>query len=421
MKTKFLLCVAVLAVATCLISCADIFGGSGQDSITVTIPAFSTSSDNSRAANTDSMFSKWNVHAFLVGTDIDSEGLKQWYKNIYEEPFSDPVSNFSGILQTVSYKGVDFSRDVPVSFKRVKPGTEYFVVLFITYDMYDNEEREEQAVFYGISPSDVIEKDNTGTAVTYFLKNLDIAQSGVNNVDLMLKKNEQSNVYFFSKNGTTAVNETGETEQITPEASTPKKPAKVDNSDNNNGLSEKLKKTGSHVIILTEDIVLDQDLEVGSSNLTSATMMSLPGTTVTLTLESNSRKCNVKINKMATFSLVDGIVNADVSVSGDTGHGTLAIGGNAKVEGTISLKQDNDTHGVISVISPLEQQNGNIVVEVSDVSKVKEKQQCILIDDTGTDSDWSTYFDFKNSDGSNLTLTKKTVNGQTGWSIATDD
>ena len=357
MIKKILLCVAAFIAAACLVSCADIFSGSGQDGVTVTIPAFSRASNASRAASTDSTHSGWNVYAYLISKDADSSVLKaissfqlEHCLDVMKEVAANP-----GILQAVSYKGVDFSHDVPVKFQRVKPGTEYFVLLAITYELPTN--KEEVIVFSGMSPQNALGGDSsTGTASFLHIAACHTAQSGVNEVALSLKKNECSSVIFVSKDGSADESQ-----------STPSKPCAFPSLS-----------SGTHVIILTEDVTCSS-LDITNF---SATIMSLPGKACTLTVKSRDGNLEkLDIGQSGILALVD--VTLVASKGEVNKNGVLGVGGAVRIvlrsehEVYIGLKGNATTfcYSNVFLVSPPELAAGK---KICTIKMPEPKQECTL-------------------------------------------
>ncbi|MBQ9495061.1 MAG: hypothetical protein IJR50_05415 [Treponema sp.] len=373
MIKKILLCVAAFIAAACLVSCADIFNGSGQDGVTVTIPAFSRASNASRAASTDSTHSGWNVYAYLISKDADSTvlGAVSSFQNKYHLSAMKEVAANPGILQAVSYKGVDFSHDVPVKFQRVKPGTEYFVLLAITYELPTNlDAKEEVVVFSGMSPQNALGGDSTGAAFSPRIAACHTAQSGVNEVALSLKKNNDTSVYFVSKDGSAE-----------PSQSTPSKPCAFP-----------LLSSGTYVIILTEDVTCSS-LDIANF---SATIMSLPGKACMLTLKDDKDSFKeLDICQSGTLALVDvtlvakgGIVRA---------YGALAVGGAVRIvlhdeKAYIDLEENSN----VFLVSPPELAAGK---KICTIKMLKPKQECTLSNYFKGFDDPAAYFNIEYSSG----------------------
>lgn len=354
MKKRILLVVAVV-VTTCFISCADIFGSNKRDVITVTIPAFSSSSNNGRAANTGSTFSNWNVYAFLVGKNIASENLNLLANAAPGTSGLKDLIGLPGILDAVEYKGVNLAYDTLVRFKRVKSGMECFVYLAITY--------KESIVFYGWGPGNaVIQQAGLpgSTAPLYSLSALHVVQAGVNNIGLVLKKNSESNVYFYSQEGTTDASGA----PTTPQASTPRKPAAAVNSTMS--LIEALRE-GKTTVVLAEDVQLPYDIEIDST--TTSTLLSVPGNTHTLTLAGESLNTK-KVEIQGTLWLVDVTLAADIEIKGAA---KLALNGNVAIQnsrgnaisfvtaaGTVGTSA---SYGEIIVAGPLQRNVGTLTFD----------------------------------------------------------
>ena len=246
-----------------VVSCSDIFREKEAQSISLTIPALMQERSHGaqfRAA-TQHGVSPWTIYAFACGEAMIANKYGSTFFDVSSIADIENIVTRDGVLRKAVLKEIDLSKPVEISLGNIAARTNYFVVVFITYDEY--------VVFRGVSPDDII-------ADSGLSKPLHTVKTGVNEISLELKKNTDVPVYFISQSGyEIGKNNDGSPQIIDAKKSTPRKPTTY------NAILHNANGADTAVVILTEDITLEPDIayiticnDAPIKNLSFASLMS---------------------------------------------------------------------------------------------------------------------------------------------------
>ena len=439
---------AIFAAATVFfgfvfLSCSDVFGGHETDGIAFTVPPLAPQSASSPArASAGGAEGPWSIYGFLFGEDADPVEIKNIGNGQFTPPSAGEAQGYKGLIQAVSRKGVDISRQQPLFFQRVQAKTKCFVCVLVTYT---TSAKTEHTVFSGISPESLV---NWAGANYYFTDNFYTPDTGENDISLTLKRNESASVYFATQNGVGVINSYGQS-TYSPQQSTPYKPTHFYWSNGTDmtgalGAVKNLSADEAGVIILMDDV------DVSGISALPSISTSDNGVKHSVDFDSISgKRCKLKAKD---FSVSSGryLSFTDVRIEGTVSptsralvdvrtEGELRLGGAVALEDETKIqlgaaRSSPGQNGKIVIVRPLVDEVGKVIMEYRDSSpteaeinehaKADVRTYLLLRDDSGANIQVPDFFadevEIVCTPSLSFTAAWKRIGGNS-WALDADD